>query len=600
MRNLLPVLLRCVLLLSLGPLALTAQADPKVLRVLFEAPDSGFDGALNVNWYSAKVTEMIFERLLTYDYMARPAKLVPGTAEAMPEVSDGGKVYVFHVRKGIYFTPDPAFKGKRRELTAADYIYSFERILDPQNHSPLINFLAGKIVGLDAQAAQAQKSGHFDYDALVAGLKALDRYTLRIELTAPDYNFPYVMAMPSGMGAVAREAIEAYPRQTNMHPVGTGPYMLAQYVPSSRIMLAKNPDFRSLTWDFAAGDGPNDAQVVKDMQGKRLPQIDRIEISIVQEEQSRWLAFADKQMDMDFLPQLAAPKVMEGDHLKPEYAGEGIHLDRAVDPGITYTFFNMTDPVVGGYGKDKIALRRAIAMSYDIKQEIALIRNGQAVPAQMAIPPGVAGYDPQYRSSIPYDPDLANRLLDYFGYKRGADGWRTMPDGKPLVISIAREPAAIYTEMAELWQRGLDKIGIHAEFPVSNFQDHQEAALGCKLMMWNSAWNADYPDGENFLQQLYGPNARQGNMACYQSPAFDALYKQAMALPPGPERYALYAKMNRQMEADTVWLVETVRVRNWVTQPWVLGFKKHPILNAEWLYMDVKMRDVKTRDVAAH
>ncbi len=588
MRNLLPVLLRNVLVLSLGLfLAAAAAAEPKTLRVLFEAPDSGFDGILTPNWYSSKVTEMIFERLLTYDYMARPAKLVPGTAEAMPEVRDGGKTYIFHIRRGIYFTPDPAFKGKRRELTAADYVYSFERILDPQNRSPMVNFLEGKIVGLDALAGQAEKSGRFDYDAIVPGLKATDRYTLRIELNAPDYNFPYVMAMPAAFGAAAREVIDAYPRQSASHPVGTGPYMLQRYVPLSKIVLVKNPDFRGLTWDFAAGDGPNDAQIVKDMQGKRLPQIDRIEISIIQEEQSRWLAFADKQLDLDFLPQLAAPKVMEGDHLKPEYAKAGIHLDRAFDAGITYTYFNMSDPTVGGYSKEKIALRRAIAMSYDTKQEIALIRNGLAVPAQMAIPPGVAGFDPNYRSSIPYDIDLANRLLDYFGYKRGADGWRTMPDGKPLVVSIAREPAAVYTEMAELWQRGLDKIGIHSEHPVSNFQDNQKAALECKLMMWGTAWTADYPDGENFLQQLYGPNARQGNMACYQSQAFDALYKQAMALAPGPERYALYAKMNRQMEADTPWFVQTVRVRSWVSQPWVQGFKKHPILNAEWLYMDV-------------
>ena len=590
-RDVVATLLRFTLVLSLGLPSAAALAEsaaaPKVLRVLFEAPDSGFDGVTTVNWYSGKVTEMIFERLLTYDYMARPAKLVPGTAEAMPEVKDGGKTYIFHIRKGITFTPDPAFKGKRRELTAADYIYSFERVLDPQNRSPLINFLAGKIVGLDALARQAEKSGRFDYDAPVAGLRALDRYTLRIELNAPDYNFPYVMAMPSGMGAVAREAIEAYPRQSGLHPVGTGPYMLAQYVPSSKIVLQRNPDFRGLTWDFAAGDGPNDAQIVKDMQGKRLPQIDRIEISIIQEEQSRWLAFADKQLDLDFLPQLAAPKVMDGDRLKPEYAKAGIHLDRAVDAGITYTFFNMSDPVVGGYSREKIALRRAIAMSYDTKQEIALIRNGQAVEAQMAIPPGVAGFDPNYRSSIPYDIDLANRLLDRFGYKRGADGWRTMPDGSLLVVKIAREPALVYTEMAELWQRGLDRLGIHSEHPVSTFQDNQAAALECKLMMWGAAWTADYPDGENFLQQLYGPNARQGNMACYQSPAFDAVYKQAMALPPGPERYALYAKMNRQMEADTAWFVQTVRVRNWVSQPWVLGFKKHPILNAEWLYMDV-------------
>ena len=565
------------------------SADPaKVLRTTFEAPDAGFDGALTVNYFSGILAESIFERLLTYDYLARPAKLIPGTAVALPEITNGGKTYVFHLRKGIYFTPDPAFKGKRRELLATDYIYSFKRIIDPKNHSPVINFLAGKIAGLDALAVQAGKTGHFDYDAPIAGLQAPDPYTLRIELNQPDYNFLYVMAFPSGMGAVAREVVETYGRSIAGHPVGTGPYMLQQYTPASKIVLVANPDYRGFTWDFRNSGEPADAEIVKAMQGKTMPQIGRIEISIVQEEQSRWLGFAQRQFDLDYLPQLAAPKVMAGSALKPEYAQQGIHLYRALEPGLTFTLFNMTDPLIGGYSDEKIALRRAIAMAYNVQTEIELIRNGQAVRAEMLMPPAAAGYDPDYRSSMRYDPALANKLLDHYGYKRGADGYRTLPDGKPLVLQIHRETAVIYAEMAELWKRGLDQIGIHAEYPVSNFQDNQKAAIECKLMMWNSSWVADYPDGENFLQLLYGPNAHRGNFACYQSEKFDALYRQAMALPPGPERTELYAQMNRQMEADTPWLVNTSRVRNWISQAWVQGFKKHPILNAEWQYMDVQ------------
>ncbi|MBC7499897.1 MAG: heme-binding protein, partial [Herminiimonas sp.] len=126
-----------------------------------------------------------------------------------------------------------------------------------------------------------------------------------------------------------------------------------------------------------------------------------------------------------------------------------------------------------------------------------------------------------------------------------------------------------------------------ADHPTSNFADNQKAAVACKLMMWGSAWTADFPDGENFLQLLYGPNAGRGNNACYESAAYDALYRQALTLPPGPERSRLYAQMNRQMEADTAWVVNTSRVRNWVTRPWIKGFKKHPILQSEWQYIDV-------------
>lgn len=574
-----------ILLLANAANAATPADSSKVLHALFEAPDSGFDPALTTNFYSGKVVEAIYEPLLTYDYLARPAKLVPKTVEAMPEVADEGRTYTFRLKKGIYFTSDPVFKGVRRELTARDYEYSYKRILDPQNRSPLFNFLSEKIIGLDALAEKAMKTGRFDYDAPVPGLQVVDRYTLRIRLNKPDYNFLYVAAY-TGLGAVAREVIEAYGNQSAQHPVGTGAYMLQQYIPHSRIVLVANPDYRGFTWDFQPAE-QSDEVLIREMRGKKMPQIGRVEISIIEEEQARWLAFQDRQIDLDFLPQAAAPKVMDGDKLKPEFARKGIKLSRVIDAGVTYWLFNFRDPVVGGYTKDKIALRRAIAMAYDVRQEIGLIRNGQALKAEAIVPPGIVGHDPAYRSIIPYDPAAANKLLDKFGYKRGADGYRTMPDGSPLIIKIHREPALVYQEMAELWKRGLEQIGIRSEYPVSNFSDNYKAAIECKLMMWGGAWVADFPDGENFLQQLYGPNAGQGNHACYQSPAFDAMYEKAIAMPPGPERNRLYSAMNRQAEVDTAWLTSAWRIRNWVTQPWVLGFKKHPILHAEWQYMDI-------------
>jgi ABC-type transport system substrate-binding protein len=569
------------------PSAIAASpADPsKVLHAVFEADGDGFDPVRSINYYSGYIIEAIFEPLLGYDYLARPVKLVPKTVDAMPEISDGGKTYTFHLKKGIRFSPDPAFKGKPRELTAADYVYSFKRVLDPRNRSQISSFLEGKIAGLDALVEQARESGHFDYDAPIEGLQAVDRYTLRIRLTKPDYNFQYVVAY-QGLGAVAREVVEANGGEIRPHPVGTGPYMLEQYVPNSKIVLTANPEYRGFVWDFAAAES-GDEQLVSDMRGKKMPQIGRVEVSIIEEEQARWLAFHDQQLDLDFLPQVAAPKVMNGDRLKPEFEQRGIHLSRLVQAGVVYTIFNFRDPVVGGYSKEKIALRRAIAMSYNTDDEISLIRNGQAIKAQMIMPPSVAGYDPDYRSSIRYDPELANKLLDKFGYRRGADGYRTTPDGKPLTVRIYRESALVYQEMAELWKRGLDKIGIRSEHPVGNFADNQKLAIECKLMMWSSGWNADFPDGENFLQLLYGPNAGKGNHSCYQSPAFDAMYAKATTLPPGTERNRLYAKMNRQVEVDGAWMVGVWRIRNYVAQPWVKGFKKHPILHAEWPYLDV-------------
>ncbi|MFA6314648.1 MAG: ABC transporter substrate-binding protein, partial [Sterolibacterium sp.] len=201
---------------------------------------------------------------------------------------------------------------------------------------------------------------------------------------------------------------------------------------------------------------------------------------------------------------------------------------------------------------------------------------------------GVVGHDPAYRSSLPYDIDLANRLLDHFGYKRGADGYRNFPDGKPLEAVMRREPDSVSRQYGELWKRGLDQIGIRLNLVFSNFADNLKAGTECKLALWGAAWYADFPEGENFLQLLYGPNAGQGNHSCYQSAAFDALYKEFVATAPGPERNKLAIEMSRQMEADTPWALHSSRFRNWLVRPWVKGFKKHPILQADWQYLDVE------------
>ena len=564
-------------------------ADPtKVLHLAFEAPDDGFDMVkTNNSLYSTWVGEAIFETLMTYDYLARPAKLVAGPLESMPVVTDGGKTYEFHLKKGVYFSADAAFNGARRELVAADYAYSIKRILDPKNRSPQASSYEGKIVGLDALVKAAKTSGKFDYDAPIGGFEMPDRYTLRIHLTAPDQTFLYLMAHPTA-GAVAREVIERYADATNSHPVGTGPYALVQYVPRSKIILEANPVYRGFVWDFKSSGEAGDDIVIKQMQGKSMPQIGRVEISIIEEEQSRWLAFAGGQLDFDELTEIVIPRVLDVDKLKPEYAREGIRLYRYISPEITQTLFSFNDPLVGGYTNDKIALRRAIAMSYTYNDEIAQVRVGQATKAQSDVPPGVAGYDPTYRSSLAYDPVLANKLLDHFNYRRGADGYRTLPDGKPLTLRLHSTPSSRDKALMELWKRALDRVGLRAEFPVSSFADNLKASSNCELMMFGLGGSAGIPDGSDFLESFYGPNARQGNRSCYASAAFDAAYVKARALPDGPERQVLYTQMFRQMEADSAEVLGLWRMRNWLYRPWVQGFKKHPIMRENWQYLDIE------------
>ena len=566
-----------------------AAADPaKVLRVSFDTAESGFDPVRVSDNNSAIVLEAIFDRLLTYDYLARPARLVSMAAEAMPEMSDNGRTYTFRLRRGILFTPDPAFKGAARELTAQDFVYSFMRFLDPANRAPYAFMLEGKIRGLDALAAAAKKSGRFDYDAKLPDLEAVDRYTLRVRLARTDYNFPFVMAHTS-FGAVAREVVAAYGGEIAAHPVGTGPYVLAEWTRAAKIVLVANPGFRKVVWDFRPSPGDAwDARVAAAMSGKTIPQIGRVEIYPMEEPQTRWLAFNQKQLDMLNLPSTFRTQAFEEDGaLRPALADEQVSVYTAVDPEVVYAFFNFRDPVVGGFAKDKVALRRAIILAYKVDEDIHVIRRGMAVPAEMPIPPGVVGHDPAYRSLNQRDPGLANRLLDRFGYRRGADGYRRMPDGKPLVIRYASSGSVVDREHNELWRKSLDAIGVRIEFDTAPFVENLKAAKACKLMMWESSWGADYPDGDNFMQLLYGPNIFQSNNACAKIPEYDALYAKSVRTPPGPERDRLYRDMAKLIEAYAPWRLTLSRYRNMLVQPRVQGYRKHPILHAQWQYLDV-------------
>jgi oligopeptide transport system substrate-binding protein len=575
----------------LAPTALAADPD-KVIRDVFPVAETGFDPAAVHDLYSGTVTQAIFETLLTYDYLAQPAKIVPLTAEALPQVTDGGKTWTFKLRKGIRFAPDPAFKGKERELVAEDYVYSLKRLADPKLRSPWAFLVEGKFVGLDEVVAQAKQTGRFDYDRRIAGMEAVDRYTLRFRLTDTDYNLPNVLGHDP-TAAVAREVIEAYADtdgRAMANPVGTGPYRLAKWVRSSRISLEANPVFRGFVWDFKPAEAA-DQKLVAEMKGKKMPQVGRVEIAIIEEDQARWLAFQNGELDLMNMEGPLAPKALGADgKLLPEIAQKGIKLSRIVDPEISYTYWNLQDPVVGGLAKEKIALRRAMAMSYNAADEIKVIRNGQAIEATYPIPPGVVGHQPGWQSGIRYDPAGANALLDRFGYKKGPDGWRTLPDGKPLVVRLSSRPDTLGRQQDEMWKKSLDAIGVRMEVHKDKFPELLKAEKACKLQMRVASWIADYPDGDNFMQLLYGPNTFQSNNACAKIPEYDRLYARTQKMPPGAERDRLYQEMTRIIEAYAPWRLTISRYRNMLVQPQVIGYKKHPILHAHWQYVDVAAR----------
>lgn len=565
-------------------------ADPsKVLRTALSIAESSFDPVLAYDAASNSVVEEISEPMLEYEYLARPVKLAPLTLERLPEVSDHGATYLCRVRKGIYFAADPAFKGKQRELVAADYAYSIKRLLDPALHSPWTWVVEGKLVGGDELRAAATASGRFDYDAPLPGLEVVDRYTLRIHLKQPDYTFSYVLAMPE-TAAVAREVVEAYGTDLGAHPVGTGPFLLKEYQRSNRIVLEANPGFRKVVFDEPMPTNPADAATARALRGKILPLIGRIEISVIEEGQPRWLAFLRGELDylqpfpLDFVGEL-----LDDGKLKPALAAKGIQHQLLLRPNTWWAYFNMEDPVVGGYTPEKIALRRAIGMGFNTEEFIRVLFRGRAVPAQGPIPPDIAGFDPTHRTQAQvYDPAAARALLDHFGYKqRDGDRYRAMPDGKPLIIEQWSAPTSRQRQVDELWKKNMDAIGIHMEFKKDKLPELRKMARAGKLQMRQDGWNADYPDAENFMQLLYGPYIGQANDSRFNLPEFNRLYEQARMLPDAAERTRIFDRMTDLEIAYAPWKLTHHLLEDHVIQPWVVGYKPHPIRSDIWMYLDI-------------
>jgi ABC-type transport system substrate-binding protein len=563
----------------------------KVLRYGFLVAETGFDPGQVNDLYSSIILSHIFDAPLTYDYLARPSKVKTNTAAALPEVSADGKVWTIRIRPGIYFADDPVFEGKKRELTAHDYIYAFKRHFDPKVKSPNLYFFDKRIVGMEPLRKAALAGAKFDYDREVEGLRAIDRYTLRVTLTEPTPNFLYYLTYCNLTCAVAREVIEGY-ADPMAHPVGTNAYRLTQWKRSSRLVLERNPNYREQRFEAEPpADDARSQQIAAQMRGKRLPQIDRVEIYIVEEAQPRWLAFLNAEHDLitaipaDFI-NVAIP---EG-KLAPNLQKKHLIMDRMIGMDVTFAYFGMEHPVIGGYTADKVALRRAISLAFDTGEMVRVIYRGQALIAQGMVPPdayGAPGDDlvgPLSETNVA----KAKALLDTYGYvDRDGDGYRELPDGSKLVLEIASTPDSLGKQTDELWRRSLDRVGLKIEFRKAKWPEHLRESRAGKLMMWNLGWSASMPDADSFYGTLYGPNKGQSNHSRFNEPQWNALYEKTKVLPDGPERDKLYREMDRLFYAYAPVRPWVHRILTGLSHPWVVGYRRHPVMYELWKYLDI-------------
>lgn len=347
-----------------------------------------------------------------------------------------------------------------------------------------------------------------------------------------------------------------------------------------------------MSYTAAGSMPPASRSIATALRGKKLPLAGRIEISIMEESQARWLAFLNRELDfLDQSPIEFIENALVDGKLRPELAAQGIRHQTLVRPNVTYTVFNMEDSVVGGYSPDKIALRRAISISFDTTEEIRSLRNGRSIRASGPIAPDVLGFDPsQEATAQTYDPAAARALLDKFGYKdRDRDGYRELPDGKPLSLQLWSSPTSRARVMDELWKKSMDAVGRKIKFRKDRFPELLKMARAGKLQMVGGGWLADYPDAEVVMQLQYGPNIGQANSSRFNLPEFNRLFEEAQRMPDSAARTELFSRMTALVVNYAPWRVGLNPVTDAVDHGWVRNRVPHPIQLWAWSYIDIEL-----------
>lgn len=569
--------------LASAPCALAAADPAKVLHIA--TPDIE---ALDPQQYddnpSFEVITAIFEGLYEFDYLASPVKLAPMTATGMPEITDGGLTWTVHVKPGIYFTADPAFGGRRRELVADDYVFSLKRWLDPNLHRGGDASITPLVVGARALVDAAKKPGaHFDYAAPMAGLRALDRYTLQLKLTSAVYS-PIEFFLT--LGACAHEVVEAAGRDIGARPVGTGAYMLKEWQRGSRVVLVANPGYRELQFP-RVDDGPY-MGMAKAMAGKSLPRIGEIDLDVIEEDSVRVLEFERGNLDYITLHSSVANRLLAGNAVRRDLAARGVKRFATPEPFVFFVYFNVDDPVVGGMQKEAIALRRAMMLGFDARTMIDVLAGGQGLPANQMVPPRVAGHDAGFGDRALYDPAAANALLDRVGYKRaGAGSYRNRPDGKPLVVNMTLRSGAISTELATLMRRNFDAIGVHMEFHMTPFQDAIKELERGQFSTYYGGYGG-LPYGYGILQQLDSRASPVQNVSHFKSPAYDRAMDAFFHAPDAATQQVEQLKMAAIARTYVPMFPVMYRLQNDFVQPWLAGFAPQTF-QTYWKYMDIDM-----------
>lgn len=550
----------------------------KVLNLVVSSKVKGMDPIYASDKYSNNEIARVYEGLLEYHYLKRPYTLVPNLAESMPKVSADGLTYTFKIKKGVMFHDDAAFPGgKGRELEAKDFVYSIKRLADPKLQSLGWWLIDGKIKGLNEWREKYAKKKSVNYDEVVEGLKTLDKYTIQFTLAKQFPQFLYSLAMPFTF-AVAKEAVDKYGKEFLNHPVGTGAFILPEFKQSNKIVYTKNPTFRKKLYPSEASEEFKKAGYLEDA-GKPLPLVDKIIVNIMIESQPRWLNFLKGKLEFIGIPKDNFDSaVVPGKGLSEKLAKKGIILMVTPSLDVTYTAFNFDHKIF----QDK-KVRQAISMAIDGDEANKLFYNSTALPAQSVVPPGIAGnikgfINPNKGPKI----EQAKKLLAEAGYV----------DGKGLPELVYDTTAStVARQQGEYFVKRMALIGVKARIQQNTWPEMNKRINNRQAMIWGIAWGADYPDAENFLQLLYGPNKAPGsNKSNYNSPEFNKIFEIASKMQDTPERTALYEKLNRMVAEDAPWIFGVHRQSYVLKHSWLKNYMTSDFESGQEQYLNIDLK----------
>jgi oligopeptide transport system substrate-binding protein len=599
-----------------------------MLYVVFGEDPLTLDPNVAYDFNSEDLASLVYPSYYQYHYLKRDPlvlQLALGAGEPKREkwpvtTMEGGKPvtkvgerWTFRIKRGVRFQDDPCFEGgKGREVVAIDFLNAFRRMADPRVHCPAYAFFGDKILGMAAFRTSVRNIGRERdrkaADLLHAPIEGLqsdpgDAYTFRIVLNQPYPQLRFLMAMPF-TAPLAEEVLNRYAdervgkdvddlQKLSRHPVGCGPFVLTEYIKKSRIVLRANPNYREDLYPSDGEPGDREAGLLADA-GKRLPLVSGIQVNIIREGITSFNQFLQGYEDSAGVGQTNYQEVMsQPGQLSPAMIKHGVQLVHAVNLEVYYFGFNMLDPTFGGYSAKNCKLRQAISLAIDGQELIDLFYLGLGVSAQSLMPPGIFGYEADYRNpNRQFDPNLmrAKQMLAEAGYPNGIDP----STGRPLVLHWDNSNVtSAGRQFGGLAIREVERLGIEVQSRSFLGPALKERVLNgqCQFMGGAANWGADYPDPENFVFLLYGPNAAVKaagpNNENYANPQYDRLFEQMRSMDDGPVRLSIIRKMRAIVQEDCPVIPYRHTEVYGMLQPWLHNYKPHPVAVDGWKYLRV-------------